>query len=216
MRHSTLFILLGLAAVLGGVPMLLAPSAAQAEATHFPKEIARSCRGGRAKLYDECGSQVALLNDAIAAAEAQGKVVLVVSGAEWCIWCHAFAQTIDGQTGLREVYHKGETIPIIDPPESKPELAGDLAAYVGETFVVFHSETDFSADGYDVLDLTQAPPFMGVPYVFTLKQGKFAAALRWEEDLKGIEVRSEPPNLYRGFDRAVLMAELQRMAKAAR
>lgn len=38
--------------------------------------------------YDPAADAFALLEDGRAAAAAEGKLVLVIAGGEWCIWCH--------------------------------------------------------------------------------------------------------------------------------
>jgi thiol-disulfide isomerase/thioredoxin len=199
-----------------GVQVALALSGTTAHAQHFPEAIDPSCRGGIAKVYDECGSQIALLRQAQAAAKANGKIVLVEFGAEWCVWCHSFNQTIRGMAGPTEVYHEGHAYDMGELPESKPELADEIRAFVEENFVVVSIEAQYSSDGYDVLEATGTQLGEGFPFVFTLRGDKFASSMRWNDTLPGIELRSNDETFYRGFDRELLLLELQRIADAAR
>ncbi|MDO4627402.1 MAG: DUF255 domain-containing protein [Pasteurellaceae bacterium] len=63
----------------------------------FPKQLPKNCGDGLAKLYDECSNQNTILQAAIQAAQMHHKNVLIIYGAEWCIWCHVFDKYIRGQ-----------------------------------------------------------------------------------------------------------------------
>lgn len=69
---------------------------------HFPETLDKNCKDGLAKLYDECGDQSKVLNSAINLAKKENKTVLIVYGAEWCIWCHVFDKYIKGEIGSYE------------------------------------------------------------------------------------------------------------------
>jgi hypothetical protein len=181
-------------------------------AQHFPETIDRSCRNGRAKIYDECGSQMVLLQKAIQRAEAEGKIVLV----EWCVWCHSFNQTIKGMRGPTVVFHEGDAVDMGELDRSRPDLAESLQTFVEETFVVVSIEAQYSPDGASVLAAVGSPEPFGLPFVFSLKDGRIAAIMKLEEELPGLELRSNYAPFYRGYDRAVLLDELTRLAEAAR
>lgn len=65
----------------------------------FPERIDPQCRNGKARVFDECGDQLALFTAALAKANSEGKTLLVEYGAEWCIWCHVFDAHISGEHG---------------------------------------------------------------------------------------------------------------------
>jgi len=77
----------------------------------FPGSVSSDCRDGVAKIYDECLSQKSILKQAISRGQKTGKTVLVVYGAEWCIWCHVFDKYIKGHSHRFKYqwqYHDGE------------------------------------------------------------------------------------------------------------
>ena len=192
--------------------------ATPAHAQHFPEAIDPACRGGRAKLYDECGSQFAHLTQGMKAAEASGKVVLIVYGAEWCIWCHVFTEYVAGTTGVFDYDAEGEEYRMREFQTEDQAIAPELAAWFEETFVVVHIEDKYSPDGWDVMIETGgAEPFnMGLPFIYTLKGGAYAAHMGSEVEVPGLEVRRDGLFLFRGFDRQKLWDELRRMEAAAR
>jgi hypothetical protein len=77
-------------------PVFNSPASAE-PLIKYPDTPVRSCRRGRAKLYDECSNQERLFAAALARANAEGKTLLVFYGAEWCIWCHVFDAYINGE-----------------------------------------------------------------------------------------------------------------------
>lgn len=158
---------------------------------------------------------MALLDAAKQTAQAQGKIVLVAYGAEWCVWCHSFAQTIAGMAGPTVVYHEGEAYEMDELSTSQPELAEELRAYDEATFVVVHIEAKYSPDSESVMAAVGAPIALGIPQVFTLKDGQYAAEMRSVDDLPGLERRADLFLFYRGYDRAILLDELKRIAAAA-
>lgn len=193
------------------------------ELISFPTSINSDCENGRAKLFDECGDQIELFNRALSIANDQNKVLLVSYGAEWCIWCHVFEAHIRGKTNTF-TYTYGE--PESDLREratlrEKPKRdvsaeAEELAAFVSKSFVLVHIEYERSGSGDLVLDVADAwDAFEGsIPYIFTTdSSGKFVATYAHDD----VEVRRDnDSDWYRGYDRQVLLVELQRMADAAR
>lgn len=189
----------------------------------IPSEIERSCRGGRAALYDECGSQTKLLRRAIRQAETEEKILLISYGAEWCIWCHVFEQYVKGQhTKMTYRYsapgeNKTDEVTLDEKPATDPAAeAAALTQFVADHFVLLHIEDFYSTDGYDVLAQTGADATFngGIPYVFTVDaQGHYAAHFQSNE----VETRRDGWfDWYRGYDRPGLAAELARMEAAAR
>ncbi len=203
--------------------VVLHPASATAQdITILPAEIERNCRGGRAALYDECGSQTKLFRRALSVANAEGKTLLVSYGAEWCIWCHVFDAYIAGNH-TRMTYRfsdpgdaETEQVTLNERPREDP--APDAAAlhqFVADHFVLVHIEDYHSADGYDVLLQSGADAAFvgGLPYIFTVApDGQYAAKLK----SSSVETRRDGwIDWYRGYDRAGLMAELARMDAAA-
>ncbi len=181
----------------------------------YPKILNRSCRNGSANIYDECGSQQTIFDDALKYANLSRRTLLVIYGAEWCIWCHVFDAYISGKAGHFEYTFEGRTANFTEYNTSLIiNDANALHNYVKEGFVVAHIEGNYSSDGKDVLKRTGADRhFEGsLPFIFTVTSGeKFAAA--FDGDLA--EVRREGVDWFRGYDRKVLLSELQEMRKAA-
>ena len=187
----------------------------------FPLKIDRSCRNGKAKLYDECSKQVDLFQEAQALAKVEGKTVLVSYGAEWCIWCHVFNAYIHGYVE-KFTYTYGE------PGNNKrythtmrerakvdvSQAAYDLKKYVSVNFVIAHIEYEHAPDGDDVV--TQADAWRdfdnSVPYIFSVdNSGQFATS--FNSDFA--ELRRDTDDWYRGYDRGRLLEELERLRAAA-
>lgn len=188
----------------------------------YPQTFDSKCNYGRAKLYDECGSQIDLFNEALGAANEQGKVLLVSYGAEWCIWCHVFDEYLTGSHTVMNYQYSnpGEKIytevtryerPDYDPEEEAEELRG----FSAENFVLVHIEDHFSPDGFNVLEQTLAVEHDtgGLPFIFTVtRDGEFAASL----NPTSVETRRDTADWYRGYDRNALIVELSAMIEAAR
>jgi len=200
-----------------------AASASDVEITRFPEKLDRNCRNGRAKLFDECADQFAMFQNALRRARAEGKVLLISFGAEWCIWCHVFDQYIHGGK-TRFTYTFGgpdnpdrkETATIYE--KEKKDVTADanaLRSYVSTSFVIVHIDGQFAPNGHAVLERTGADGrFDGsIPYVFTVTaKGRFAARL----EPARVETRRDGWwDWYRGYSRAALMAHLAELHKAA-
>lgn len=189
--------------------------------TALPETPIQGCRGGKAKLYDECHAQAPIFDKALRTARGQGKVLLVSYGAEWCIWCHVFHAYVTGRHGSfthpysDEDNTKRYSATIHERAESDPSgPASDLAAFVAENFVLVHIDSRYADDGWDVLDAAGATDGYGnwLPYIFTTDaEGQFAAALVSER----VEIRRDTDDWFRGYDRDRLTAELSRMKEAA-
>jgi hypothetical protein len=190
--------------------------------TSFPETLDRSCRDGRAQLYDECGDQLVLFNAARRRAAGEGKVLLISYGAEWCIWCHVFDKYIHGEkTKFTYTYGTSDT----DVRRSTTlyeraiwdvtAKADALKAYVSETFVVAHIESHFAPNGIAVLKQTGAYHHHdgGLPFIFTVDaDGQFAA--RFEHDR--VESRRDVWwDWYRGYSREGLMEHLSELRTLA-
>lgn len=221
MRNSVLKVLSLTLFWVFSAPLVTVSTAAADAITKFPAKIMRDCNFGRAKLYDQCGSQVTLFQNALRAANAEGKVLLVSYGAEWCIWCHVFDEYISG-AHTKLTYRYGDSsekttfaVTLFERPKDDPSArAGELSTFVARNFVVAHIEGQFADDGWDVINQADAAPHTngGIPFIFSVNSdGAFAAAL----DPKAVETRRDTEDWYRGYDRQNLMRSLKEMHQAA-
>jgi hypothetical protein len=188
--------------------------------TGFPESLDPECRDGTAKIYDECGDQLALFRTALARANAENKVLLVEYGAEWCIWCHVFNAYINGDTGrFRYTYASAKE------PEAwatrtfeehgDVEGAAALRELVARHFVVVRIDAQYAPNGAEVLKQTGAEEHFpgGLPFVFTVdSRGRYAATFEG----KGLEKnRRGSFDWYRGFHRDAMLRVLTSMRNAA-
>lgn len=220
MKH--LGYLAGLGLAVGTAWVLVSREPAPAEIVTFPEEISQDCRRGRAVLYDECGSQVALFKKALAAANDEDKTLLVSYGAEWCIWCHVFDQYVNGEH-TRLNYRYGdpgsddyETVAVNEHPDHDPSAEADeLRQLFAANFVLVHIENLHSPDGKEVLESTGAIDFYngGIPFIFSVDaQGIYAAHVESSE----METRrDDPSDPYRGYDRGQLINALEEIRSRA-
>lgn len=189
----------------------------------YPVSLSESCRGGVAKVYDECGSQMDIVISAFARAGETGKTLLLVYGAEWCIWCHVFDKYINGEHRAfsYEWEYEGE-VQQWDMREQEnlraKNQARALNKFVADNFVVAHVEGYFSADGLDVIDAIgfDRDEIDFLPFIFSIdKSGQYAAHMLASDAIPGLERRKDSGWEYRGFDRDILRAELIKLKSAA-
>ena len=195
---------------------------AQSGLVSFPTQISADCRDGKAKIYDECGDQLALYETALAAAVEQDKILLVSYGAEWCIWCHVFDAYILGEyssfthtySGPQDDERFTSTLHERETYDVSAEAA-ELAAFVAKHFVLLHLEYKYSAGSDDALIASGAIDFynQSLPFIYTVSHnGQFAAML----DTNSVETRRDTADWFRGYNRRQLSAELARLETAAR
>jgi hypothetical protein len=187
----------------------------------FPEKIDSSCRNGKAKLFDECGDQLALYNAALARADAEGKVLLVSYGAEWCIWCHVLDAHLEGARrkfrytfGSADEPDARETATIFELDDQDAVHADRLNQLVSTSFVIVHIDSQFAPNGLTVLESTGADQLTidWIPFVFAVnKSGRYVASL----DHDAVEKRREGTNWYRGYNRQKLIDQLVRLRDAA-
>ena len=190
----------------------------------YPQSLSHQCREGNAKIYDECGSQTEIMKAALISANESGKTLLMVYGAEWCIWCHVFDKYVKGGYRAFEYeweYHDGDLLSwnmlewVSDDTERQ---ARKLNKYVSENFVVVHIEGHFSEDGLDVIDAIgfDRNEMSFYPFIFSVTaDGKYAAHMLAYDAIPGLEIRQSAGLSYRGFDREILLRELVRLKQAA-
>ena len=188
----------------------------------FPDRPDLNCRDGQARIFDECGDQMALFEQARARAKADGKTLLVEYGAEWCIWCHVFAAHIKGEHGhFRYTYGSPEapeerdTSRFVEGQWADPKAAQELTAFVAENFVLVYIDLQHAPNGDAVLESTGALEHYTqmVPYIFTVNEGgRYAARFRHDPAERR---RDGLLDWYRGYDRRNLLTQLKEMRDAA-
>jgi thiol:disulfide interchange protein len=55
--------------------------------------------------YDPRANAFEQLDSAVAAAKAEDKLVLLISGGDWCIWCHYLAAFLERETAIDAALH---------------------------------------------------------------------------------------------------------------
>ena len=192
------------------------PASASVPLAAFPQRRDPACGNGRARLYDECGSQVTIFNAAQREAAASGRVVLVNFGAEWCIWCHVFAAYLAGQSDRFRYPAEGEDVTLHERDAANAASeASALNAFAAQNFVLAHIESDNAPDGWSVLESAGAASHFNdnYPFIFSVTAaGRFAARFEYQR----AEIRRDTSDWYRGYNRRALRAELERMRDAAR
>lgn len=223
--NNTLKVLIAvIAAIVTGAAVYQAASPLpQARAvTKFPIERDKTCRDGRAKIFDECSDQRKLYAAARARAKDEGKVLLVEYGAEWCIWCHVFAEYVGGTHG-RFTHTYSDQSDAERYTSTIFERAGrDVSAeaialnrYVAETFVIVYIDSRYAPGGDAVLAVSGADAHMGswIPHIYSVGvDGRVADVF----DHDRVELRRDSDDWFRGYDRKELLTHLTEMAEAAR
>ena len=190
----------------------------------YPLTLDAACREGVAKLYDECGSQVDIVNAAMTAAAAKDKTVLVVYGAEWCVWCFVFDSYIQGE--YREHYYEWARDQELEKwvmtqksnEGAKPD-ARRLNQFVAENFVIAHIEGDKAPDGADAINALglNASDINFYPFIASLsKTGAYAGHMFGYEVMKNSEDRKDREGRkLKSFDRTLLLERLNQLKNQA-
>jgi len=223
-KRPLIVVVLAIAAGIGAAFLAPGPKASPPRAyVSFPATIDPQCREGKARMFDECSDQAALFEQARARAMADGKVLLVEIGAEWCIWCHVFEAHINGEYDEFRYTYGAPTEPEArytttfeeGPQWSDAQAASELRDFVAANFVIVHIDLQHAPNWTTVLEKSAAAEHYkgSVPFVFTVDpHGQFAAKF----DHDSVERRREDENWYRGYDRRGLMTQLAAMRDAAR
>ena len=215
------YVLITAAGLLWSNPVFNSPASAE-PLIKFPDTPVRSCRRGRAKLYDECSNQKRLFAAALTHANAEGKTLLVSYGAEWCIWCHVFDAYINGEKSrfsykfaTPDAPNRFRRATLYEREKSDVSAkAAALQKFVADNFVLVHIDAQYAPYGDAVLENTGALPHSdgSIPYVFTVnKSGRYAAHMFYDR----VETRRDSTDWYRGYNRQNLTSELERMKAAA-
>lgn len=209
------------------LPFLLLATFLQTSALHagdiekFPKTIDKNCRGGGAKIFDECSDQVKLFRVALVRARKSNKTVLVSYGAEWCIWCHVFEAYINGKRSKFDYVYGGPDEPdaryratLYEREQSDVSReAKALNDFVKRNFIVVHIENRLAPNGRLVLQKTGAAQHFsgGIPFIFAVDgKGKYVGHIR----SKSVEVRRDTADWFRGYDRKKLLFHLHKLKES--
>ncbi|MGB0800043.1 MAG: hypothetical protein ACPGRD_12070 [Planktomarina sp.] len=191
------------------------------QAVILPVPSGPECRAQKAYIYDECSDQEMVFDAALARAQAEGKVLIVSYGAEWCIWCHVFHAYVTGESG-KFTHHYSDssdqqrytaTLNERGGPDSA-EIATHLATYFSHTFVLVNIEGRYAPGADRVLRRTGADAHYeySIPFVFTVtSDGRYAEHL----DSDQVTIRRDTEDWFRGYDRGKLLFALIDMAAAA-
>jgi hypothetical protein len=98
--------------------------------------------------YDPKADPFEQYHEAIAAAAAQGKLVLVVAGGEWCSWCHVLDRFLDRNDDVRARLEDAFVI---------------MKVYVGE-------------ENYNEAFFEQLPPARGAPHFWIVSPERVVLA----------------------------------------
>ena len=185
----------------------------------FPSSIQTNCRAGVAKIYDECTDQIVILKNALIKANESKKSVLLVYGAEWCIWCHVFDKYAKGQSRKYDyeweyenekqnwTMHEKENANV----ESEAIL---LNKYISENFVISYIESYYSPNGIEAINSIgiDGKKIEFYPFFFVLNnQGEYAGHMLPYNAVDGLEKRKDSGEEFRGFNRKILLEELREL-----
>ena len=196
--------------------LIAEPLLAKEKIVFYPKSIDKDCFAGRALSYDECGYQKEVFKKALNEANEDGKIVLIVYGAEWCIWCHVFKDHIKGNYGKFSYKLEGQQGYDLDekPSAAEIELAHELNAFVSKNFIIANIEAQHSFDGYDVLFETGGAKHIkdSIPFIYTVDEnGIFLHDMPSTHELNALEKKRNGDDWYRGYNRDVLLQELKKL-----
>ena len=192
------------------------------EIESFPKAISKVCRAGVANIYDECSDQQIILDNAINKANQSGKSVLIIYGAEWCIWCHVLDKYIKGESRRFQYhweYEEGEISQweMVEKQNRNAELEAEkLNKYVSENFVIAHIEGYHSPNGSEVIANTgfDTNKVKVLPYILVLNfKAEYSGHMLAYNAIEKLEIREDSGEEYRGFERNILLSELIKLRK---
>jgi hypothetical protein len=188
----------------------------------YPEKLDQNCRGGKARLFDECADQRVLFRDALDRAVGEEKSLLVAYGAEWCIWCHVFEKYIHGETSRFE-YRAAfpdapedfETFTLFERERRDvSDEAQALRDFVAQNFVVVNIEFMYAPNGDQIVNESGASDHYedAVPFIYVVDdRGRYVAHIPSGK----AEVRRDADDWFRGYDRILLLKELKRLRQRA-
>jgi hypothetical protein len=148
--------------------------------------------------YARCVAQSDILNSATARARSNGKRILVLVGADWCVWCVVLNRYIDGWAD-----------PAMEPMAAGTAGEADtLARFVARNFVVAELNAD-ATDIQETLKRAQLTPsaLRELPAAFVISHGAVQAVdLRRAERSRGAT---------KGYSRSALLSLLRQSVTLA-
>ena len=169
----------------------------------YPNVGALCPEQGVRDVYASCRKQGELFKRARAHAVESRKLLLIGYGADWCVWCKVSDRYLDGAVSKQE---EGSA-------ESNLRLAGNLASFVAETFVVLHIDSDKKAETKPLMKAIGAGEWIGpaVP-VFVVLDPRSGSV----EEARLVEAEKPQSAGYVGYDRVLVLKELLRAASTVR
>lgn len=169
----------------------------------YPNVAALCQAQGPRDIYASCQAQRELFQKARAHAADSRKLLLIGYGADWCVWCKVSDRYLDGAVSKQE---EGSA-------EGNLRLAGQLAEYVAETFVLLHIDSDKKAETTPLMQEIGAGRWVrpAVPVFVVLDPGSGAV-----EEARLVEAEKPASTGYVGYDRVLVLKELLRAASAVR
>jgi hypothetical protein len=196
-------------AVAAAAALLLAAGPVMAETGAVPGRVnpyglssypdaARTCPHLPRSQFARCVAQSDILNSASARARTSGKRVLVLVGADWCVWCVVLNRYIDGWAD-----------PAMEPMAAG--TAGDadtLARFVARNFVVAELNAE-STDIEETLKRAQLTPaaLRELPAAFVISHGAVQVI-----DFRRAELNKGPN---KGYSRMALLRILRQTVTLA-
>ena len=183
---------------------------ATAQPLKFPTVDSTKCDVPNVQLFDPCRDQVSLFEEALEAAQSEGKILLISVGADWCIWCHVLDKYLNGESGKFRYNLEGERIILNEKAKDPVELqAAALKKISAENFVIVHIEWHHNEGGEAVINRAgNWDEFQGeIPFLFAVDdEGNFLRVI----DTEKAETRRDGIfDWYRGYDRKKLLTELE-------
>lgn len=188
----------------------------------FPKQLSNECRDGLAQIYDECSDQVDILEQARITANNQNKRVLLVYGAEWCIWDHVFNKYIQGGIAGFNYQWRANEGDFVQWKMKEKVTKSDykdaeaLNHFVSNNFVVVNIESNY-ANGKDVLEkVGYLDDIYYIPTIMVLNEnGRFIEKLPPTSSIDGLQIRESNGEEYRGYNRKILLNKLPELRNLA-
>jgi len=189
----------------------------------YPKTLDANCNEGKARLYDECGLQQPIFDSALEKANTDKKTLLIIYGAEWCVWCHTLNSVIKyGYAPALYQWQKNTASQQWELTEQNNTLgkhhARALNEYVSENFVLAHIEGDIAEDGGAVIDRLgyDSRQITFLPYIISVTpSGRYAAHLPAYLAMKKSEFKTKSGAEFQEFDAQILLTALQELRNVA-
>ena len=201
------FLLAGLAAAVASNPATAVEADYYSVGEHglvkYPN-VGALCPEQRVRdVYASCRKQGELFERARAHAVESKKLLLIGYGADWCVWCKVSDRYLDGAVSKHE---EGSA-------ESSSRLAGNLASFVAETFVVLHVDSDKKAETAPLMQGIGAGAWIGPAVPVFVVLDPLSGAV---EEARLVEAEKPQSAGYIGYDRVVMLKELLRAASMVR